>query len=94
MRPVVFIGVLALTTGLVAQAPRSFEAASIRINTSGATATTLGFQQNGRFRAVNEPLWRLVAEAYRTTYQLRRFEILRRTEQNNERANAKSGVAT
>jgi uncharacterized protein (TIGR03435 family) len=76
MRPAILIGVLALTTGLAAQAPLAFEVASIRLNASGATATTLGFQQNRRFRAVNEPLWRLVAEAYRTTYQLRRFEIL------------------
>jgi uncharacterized protein (TIGR03435 family) len=55
----------------------TFDAATVRINKSGDTATTLGFQpQSGRFRAVNEPLWRLIAEAYRTTYQLRRFEIV------------------
>jgi uncharacterized protein (TIGR03435 family) len=56
----------------------SFEAASIKRNRSGATgvgATTLLFEPNGRFKAVNEPLWRLIAEAYRSNYQLRRFEI-------------------
>lgn len=56
----------------------SFEAASIKLNRSGASgigATTLVFEPNGRFRAVNEPLWRLIAEAYRSNYQLRRFEI-------------------
>jgi len=58
-----------------AQIGPSFEAASVKTNKSGAVATSLGFQRGGRFRAVNEPLWRLVAEAYGKTYQLRRFEI-------------------
>jgi uncharacterized protein (TIGR03435 family) len=67
---------------LRAQAPtidpggRSFAVASVKPNKSGQRATSLGFQSSGRFRAVNEPLWRLIAEAYRTTYQLRRFEII------------------
>jgi len=60
---------------LNAQGPSSFEVASVKANKSGAAATSLGFQRGGRFRAVNEPLWRLVAEAYGKTYQLRRFEI-------------------
>ncbi len=47
---------------LFAQSP-AFEVASIKLNGSGASATTLVFQQNGRFKAVNEPLWRLIAEA-------------------------------
>ena len=58
--------------------PPTFEAASVKLNRSGASgvgATTLIFQPDGRFKAVNEPLWRLIAEAYRSTYQLRRFEI-------------------
>jgi uncharacterized protein (TIGR03435 family) len=58
--------------------PPSFEAASIKLNRSGASgvgATALFSEQNGRFKAVNEPLWRLLAEAYRSNYQLRRFEI-------------------
>ena len=53
----------------------AFEAASVKLNRSNASgvgATTLLFQPDGRFRAVNEPLWRLIAEAYRSTYQLRR----------------------
>jgi uncharacterized protein (TIGR03435 family) len=56
----------------------SFEAASIKLNRSGASgvgATALVFEQNGRFKAVNEPLWRLIAEAFRSSFQLRRFEI-------------------
>ena len=58
--------------------PPAFEVASVKVNRSGASgvgATTLIFQPDGRFKAVNEPLWRLIAEAYRSTYQLRRFEI-------------------
>jgi uncharacterized protein (TIGR03435 family) len=58
--------------------PPSFDAASIKRNRSGASgigATALFFEPSGRFKAVNEPLWRLIAEAYRSTYQLRRFEI-------------------
>ena len=50
----------------------------VKHNRSGATgvgASTLMFQPDGRFKAVNEPLWRLIAEAFRSTYQLRRFEI-------------------
>jgi uncharacterized protein (TIGR03435 family) len=38
-------------------------------------ATALGRTISGRFKAINEPLWRLIAEAYRSNYQLRRFEI-------------------
>jgi uncharacterized protein (TIGR03435 family) len=63
---------------LLAQTTPAFDAASVKLNRSGATgvgATTLLFQPDGRFKAVNEPLWRLIAEAYRSTYQLRRFEI-------------------
>src|SRR5205814_962167 len=70
---------LALSVDLPAEmqtAHPSFEAASVKANKSGASATSLGFQQSGRFRAVNEPLWRLIAEAYRSSYQLRRFEIV------------------
>jgi uncharacterized protein (TIGR03435 family) len=56
----------------------AFEAASIKVNRSNASgvgASTLLFQPDGRFKAINEPLWRLIAEAYRSTYQLRRFEV-------------------
>ncbi|HKE84500.1 MAG TPA: TIGR03435 family protein [Vicinamibacterales bacterium] len=64
---------------LLAQAELpSFGAASIKPNRSGASgvgATALYFEQDGRFKALNEPLWRLIAEAYRSNYQLRRFEI-------------------
>ena len=54
-------GTLLAQTGLP-----SFDAASIKLNRSGASgvgATTLIFEPSGRFRAVNEPLWRLIAEA-------------------------------
>ena len=70
--------ILSAANALAQTMPPAFEAASIKINRSNASgvgATTLLFQPDGRFRAVNEPLWRLIAEAYRSTYQLRRFEI-------------------
>jgi uncharacterized protein (TIGR03435 family) len=74
MRPWV-IGVI--IAAAAAQTAPDFEAASVKINNSGAAATSIGYQGgSNRFRAVNEPLWRLIAEAYRKTYQLRRFEIV------------------
>ena len=72
------VAILGSGTLLAQTTPPAFEVASIKFNRSGATgvgATTLLFQPDGRFKAVNEPLWRLIAEAYRSTYQLRRFEI-------------------
>ena len=72
------VAIAGSTTLLAQTAPPSFDAASVKFNRSGATgvgATTLIFQPDGRFRAVNGPLWRLIAEAYRSNYQLRRFEI-------------------
>ena len=42
----------------------AFDAASVKLNRSGASgvgATTLTFQPDGRFTAINEPLWRLIA---------------------------------
>jgi uncharacterized protein (TIGR03435 family) len=79
--PLRAVAVIALTSvALAGQVPverPAFEVTSVKINKTAADATSLGFNlQSGRFRAVNEPLWRLVAEAYRTTYQLRRFEIV------------------
>src|SRR5688572_9050723 len=76
--PALVVAIVASGTLLAQTAPPAFEVASIKFNRSGATgvgATTLLFQPDGRFKAVNEPLWRLIAEAYRSTYQLRRFEI-------------------
>lgn len=74
------IAVLTLSVIIAAQSEAerpTFDVASVKINRSGAGPTSLGFQpQSGRFRAVNEPLWRFIAEAYRATYQLRRFEIV------------------
>ncbi len=71
------IALAALTVvPLAAQVPTE-GSASVKTNKSGASPTSLGFQQqSGRFTAVNEPLWRLIAEAYRASYQLRRFEIV------------------
>ncbi|MGE0447573.1 MAG: TIGR03435 family protein [Vicinamibacterales bacterium] len=68
---------VSLLTSLSLAQTQVFDAASVRRNTSGESATNLGFQpDSGRFRASNEPLWRLIAEAYRDSHQLRRFEIV------------------
>jgi hypothetical protein len=72
------VAVVGSGTLLAQTRPPAFEVASIKLNRSGASgvgSTTLLFEPSGRFKAVNEPLWRLIAEAYRTNYQLRRFEI-------------------
>src|SRR5262245_39417097 len=69
MRPLCSLIVFAIAVNASAQQPR-FDVTSVKINHSGETATSLGFQRGGRFRAVNEPLWRLIAEAYGTKYQL------------------------
>ena len=76
--PALVVAIVGSGTLLAQTKPPAFEVASIKINRSGASgvgATTLIFQPDGRFKAVNEPLWRLIAEAYRSNYQLRRFEI-------------------
>jgi uncharacterized protein (TIGR03435 family) len=54
----------------------TFDVASIKLNKSGDAATTLGFQQGGRFRSVNETLVRLIGEAYATAFALPRFQIV------------------
>jgi hypothetical protein len=75
--PALVVAIVSSGTVLAQTELPSFEAASIKLNRSAASgvgATTLVFEQNGRFKAVNEPL-RLIAEAYRSNYQLRRFEI-------------------
>jgi bla regulator protein blaR1 len=54
----------------------TFDVASVRLNKSGDGATTLGFQQGGRFKAVNETVWRLIGEAYAMPQQLPRFRII------------------
>jgi hypothetical protein len=70
------VAVVGSGTLLAQTRPPAFEVASIKLNrSSGVGSTTLLFEPSGRFKAVNEPLWRLIAEAYRTNYQLRRFEI-------------------
>src|SRR5687768_6045238 len=76
--PALVVAIVSSGTVLAQTELPSFDAASIKLNRSGAAgvgATALFFEPNGRFKAVNEPLWRLIAEAYRSTYQLRRFEI-------------------
>jgi uncharacterized protein (TIGR03435 family) len=54
----------------------SFDVTSIKLNRTGDGATRLGFDPSGRFHAVNELLWRVIAEAYQTTRVLWRFEVL------------------
>jgi len=76
--PALVVAIASSATVLAQTELPSFEAASIKLNRSGASgvgATALFFEPNGRFKAVNEPLWRLIAEAFRSNYQLRRFEI-------------------
>ena len=76
--PALVVAIVASGTLLAQNTLPAFDVASIKHNrsdASGVGATTLLFQPDGRFKAVNEPLWRLIAEAYRSTYQLRRFEI-------------------
>jgi uncharacterized protein (TIGR03435 family) len=78
------ITVLALFCGLgahpeVQQAPDgpTFEVTSVKPNTSGPSrADTFGFFPGGHFRAVDAPLWRFIAEAYATTFQLAPFQII------------------
>jgi len=44
----------------------SFEVASIKPNTSEAAASSIGFEPGGRFRAMNEPVVRLIQDAFAT----------------------------
>ena len=62
--------VIAFFCVLEAQTPQVFDVASVKPNKSGEAATSLGFQRGGRFQAVNESLWRLIAEAYGKAFQL------------------------
>jgi uncharacterized protein (TIGR03435 family) len=81
------VGVALLSIGalypprLRAQAPandpsRAFDVASIKPNRSGDGATDLGFRQGGRFRAINETLFRLIGEAYASSFPLPRFQVV------------------
>jgi len=54
----------------------SFDVASIKPNTSGEGASDLGFWPGGRFRAVNETVYRLISEAYAKSFQLPRFQVV------------------
>jgi uncharacterized protein (TIGR03435 family) len=69
---------ISMAAGPSAQTPAapSFEAASVKMNRSGPGAAELGFQQGGRFRAVNETVWRLIGEAYTAAQPLPRFRIV------------------
>jgi len=53
----------------------TFEAASVKANTSG-DGRTGGVLVGGRFSMTNETLWRLVGEAYATSEALARFQIV------------------
>src|SRR5262245_24850035 len=53
-----------------------FDVATIKENRSGAAATRLGFEAGGRFRATNEPVWRLIGEAFADPLPMPRDRIL------------------
>src|SRR4051812_22346931 len=55
----------AQTGRATAQGP-AFDVTSIKPNTSASPASTIGFERGGRFRAVNEPVVRLIQEAFAT----------------------------
>ena len=71
---VLLLSVAAVSTQSPSQA--AFEAASIKSNRSNGGATSLGFQAGGRFRSINEPLWRLIGEAYASPLPLPRNRII------------------
>jgi uncharacterized protein (TIGR03435 family) len=71
---VLLLSVAAVSTQSPSQA--AFEAASIKSNRSNGGATSLGFQAGGRFRSLNEPLWRLIGEAYASPLPLPRNRII------------------
>ncbi|HEY1302144.1 MAG TPA: TIGR03435 family protein [Vicinamibacterales bacterium] len=76
MRRLIFVFVMAAGARLAgqvpdAQAPISFEAASVRPNTSGDSSTSVGPQPGGRFIATNAPFALLLTLAY----QLQPFQI-------------------
>lgn len=54
----------------------TFEVASVKQNRSGDGRTELGFQDGGRFTAINETLRRLIGEAYANSQPLPGFQIV------------------
>jgi len=74
MRRSIFVVLTALTwvaAQAAAQAPVSFEAASVRVNKSGDNSTSVGPRPGGRFNAENAPLPLLITMAY----QLQPFQL-------------------
>lgn len=63
------------TSEQVAGAPAVFEAASIKVNTSGAFQKSMGPEPGGRFRATNVPLRDLLAIAYGIPPMFAEFRI-------------------
>ena len=72
---VLLVSLLLSLVAVRAQSP-TFDVVSIKENTSGSGASSIGFQAGGRFEAVNEPLARLIAFAYATGIDLPRTQIL------------------
>src|SRR5262245_61147694 len=76
MRSLICVFVMALAAGLAAQdpeaqAPVSFEAASVKPNKSGESDTSLRPQPGGRFSATNAPVALFITYAY----QLQPFQL-------------------
>src|SRR5688572_11811636 len=78
MRSLALLASISLCTGVPAaqSTTGTFDVASVKVNRTADSATALGFQPGGRFVAVNEPLWRLIAEAYAAPLQLSRNRIV------------------
>lgn len=68
----VFAGILASPQPLAQSTTPAFEVATVKPNRDGSGLISFGFEQGGRFRAVNTPLRLLV----RLAYEVQDFQIL------------------
>jgi uncharacterized protein (TIGR03435 family) len=64
------VGLMASVVSMQAQAPPTFDVASVKINTSGGSQSTENFQLSGAFVARNVTLWALIQAAFGDPVQL------------------------